>query len=250
MPEEFPTLEVVASLGLLLLGARLVLRLAQRADAGATTREVTALLEREDVDEAFELLSSKENAYFRILHRTLREALRRRSAPLAERVADAFDAEYRRQADQVGARRVRDFVVLSLLGGATVFAGVSERVGSSWFLAACVASAVLLALGMGLQRAALRDARAERRGALSAAMALGRVEAGQGGERSGASWREACPACGARDVRPIDDPAAAEVSLGRLGDVRALAVCRACGVGTFRTDPEAEASSRDADASE
>lgn len=230
-------------MGLVLLCARLALRLSQLTDPAATTREVRALVEKDEVDEAFELLALKENPYVRTLHRTLREALRRKAEPLRERVAAAFDAEHARQEELVAARRVRDFVVLALLGGAAVFAGVSERVASPWFLVACVACALLVAMSMALSRSALRSARNARSGALDVAMALGEREALVADGSARGSWGGECPACGARDVEAVEAPES-DVALGTLGDgraVRSLAVCRACGVGTFRTEPSSPA---------
>lgn len=225
MPDEFPTLEVVAFIGVLAaLVGMLQLRRGLR-EVPALTQALESALRKGDLARARAVVGEAEGAWFVRVLSGLVDALGREPRP-KERDLESFAAQAQRRAAAAMQRgRARDLVVAAVLIGAAAYAvRASLGVGTA-FYAMLAAALVMTALGPLLRRSmfdAVAKASDRLVGAAKAYLA----------ERAGGSGSP-CPECGSRDFIVLGPPA--------LDGVRALGlteliVCRECGVVRGRID--------------
>lgn len=219
MPDEFPTLEVVAFIGVLAaLVGMLQLRRGLR-EVPALTQALEAALRAGDLARARALAGEAEGAWFVRIGNGLVEALGREPRP-KERDLEALVAQSRRRAAAAMQRgRARDLVVAAVLIGAAAYAvRASLGVGTPFF-AMLGAALVMTALGPLLRRAmfdAVEKASDRLVRAAKAYLAGLAVAAGT-----------PCPECGGRDLLLLVSPALGAVT--ELG-LTELQVCRECGL--------------------
>lgn len=225
MPDEFPTLEVVALIGVL---AALVGMLQLRRGL----REIPALadglekaLRAGDLARARALTLRAEGAAFGRFGAALVEALGRDRRPTERELDHVIHQTRRRAAASAQRGRARDLVVAAVLIGASAYAvRASLGVGRA-FYAMLGAALVMTALGPILRRAMLDRAVEASDGLLRAASAYLTLRATQG--------RASCAECGGLELLEIGAPA-----LDPLNDlgVEALVVCRRCGLVSGRVE--------------
>ncbi|HEX5101812.1 MAG TPA: hypothetical protein VFV94_20020 [Polyangiaceae bacterium] len=216
--DEFPTLEVVAFIGVLaaLLGM-LQLRTSLR-EIPKLSAALEAALRAGDLGGARALTATAEGAAFGRIGSALIEALDREPRP-NQRSLEVVVAQARRRAAAAAQRgRARDLVVAAVLIGATAYAvRASLGVGRAFF-GMLAAALVMTAIGPVLRRAMLDTLVRASDGLLKAAAAYLALQA--------AHRSQPCAECGALEALEIGAPALD--SLAALG-VRTLSVCRRCG---------------------
>ncbi len=219
MVDEFPTLEVVAFIGVLAaLVGMFQLRRGLREIPGLS-RALEGALRAGDLAKARALTGQAEGAAFVRIGHALVEALAREPRP-NERELESVILHARRRARVAAQRgRARDLVVAAVLIGAGAYAvRASLGVGRA-FYAMLGAALLVTALGPILRRSMLDAVVNASDGLLRAASAYLAHEAARGGE--------ACPECGALETLRLGSPAFDSVR--DLGFTE-LSVCRHCGL--------------------
>jgi len=216
--DEFPTLEVVAFIGVLAaLVGMLQLRSGLR-EVPKLSQALEAALRAGDLGRARALTATAEGAAFGRIGSALVEALDREPRP-NQRSLEVVIAQARRRAVAAAQRgRARDLVVAAVLIGAAAYAvRASLGVGRAFF-AMLAAALVMTAIGPVLRRTMLDTVVRASEGLLQAAAAFLAQQA--------AHTSQPCAECGALEALEIGPP-----TLGPLAElgVRALSVCRRCG---------------------
>lgn len=216
--DEFPTLEVVAFIGVLsALVGMLQLRSGLR-EIPKLSGALEAALRAGDLARARSLTARAEGAAFGRLGSALVEVLGREPRP-NQRALETVLAQARRRAAAAAQRgRARDLVVAAVLIGAAAYAVRASLGVGRTFYAMLGAALLMTALGPVLRRSMLDTIVRASDGLLRAASAYLALEATTG--------RRPCPECGALETVELGSPALDPVS--DLG-VRALSVCRSCG---------------------
>jgi hypothetical protein len=216
--DEFPTLEVVAFIGVLAaLVGMLQLRSGLR-EIPKLSAALEAALRAGDLGRARALTATAEGAAFGRVGSTLVEALEREPRP-NQRSLEVVVAQARRRAAAAAQRgRARDLVVAAVLIGAAAYAvRASLGVGRAFF-AMLAAALVMTAIGPVLRRTMLDTIVRASDGLLRAA---GSYLALQAAQRA-----EPCAECGALEALEVGAPTLDP--LAELG-IRTLSVCRRCG---------------------
>jgi hypothetical protein len=227
--DEFPTLEVVAFIGVLaaLLGM-LQLRSGLR-EVPKLSQALEAALRAGDLSRARALTATAEGAAFGRMGSALIEALDRDPRP-NQRSLELVVAQARRRAAAAAQRgRARDLVVAAVLIGAAAYAvRASLGVGRAFF-AMLGAALLMTAIGPVLRRAMLDTVVRASEGLLRAATTYLTQQAAQS--------RKPCAECGALEALELGAPTLDP--LAELG-IRTLSVCRRCGhVSGFAERPGA-----------
>jgi len=219
MPDEFPTLEVVALIGVV---AALVGMLQLRRGMSEIPKLGPALeraLRSGDLAQARALCGQAEGAAFARIGLALVEALAREPRPNAATLGQVLGQARRRAAAAAQRGRGRDLVVAAVLIGAGAYAlRASLGVGRTFY--AMIAAALLVtALGPVLRRSMLDKLVRASDGLLAAATAYLALRAAPGEPR--------CPECQSGDAVRIGAPALDSVRDLGLTEVT---VCRSCGL--------------------
>ncbi len=230
MPDEFPTLEVVAAVGVVALFMRTLIVMSEMRSLPSFTAELGGALERGDRAAALSACSTP-NAP--ALARSARELIALAGEPpygpdLALELKHEQNELEQGLARRAESGRARDLVVLAVLLSAMAFAVLSKLPVSSWFHWLATFAALLLVVGYAM-RTRLR--------------ALERVELGRVGEaltrmlsatsasrvrRGLASIDGGCNSCG-ETLFLIARDAALGPSLPALG-IHELRICKNCGL--------------------
>jgi hypothetical protein len=239
VPDEFPTLEAVAALGVLIAGVRAYLIHTLAVSSAKLHEEVIKLLESGAGDRALAACeSSPSRAYPRVAEQVMRASAEPEAssdpARLREQLSMVFENAYSDEAQRVQSGRARDLVVLAVLLGAALYARASG-LGVSQIFYPLLAVGSALILWTVFSRRRVLDITRNARASLIEAAASAAVRPNQSALRS--SIAEGCPLCGSLDSIVITDPARARLT--HLG-IEAMTICRSCGhvVGEVR-DPAA-----------
>lgn len=218
MPDEFPTLEVVAAIGVI---AALVGTFQLRAALGEIPKRATELeraLRSGDLDGARALCGRAEGAGLAAIGGAIVGALGRTPPPGTSELRRTSEAALRRAQRLAQRGRARDLVVAAVLIGAGAYAtGAALGVGAFFYAGLGVALAAT-ALSPVLRRSLLRELERASKGLLEAALAYR-------GARVGSESVE-CSTCGAVEALRLGPPALSCVE--RFG-VERLDVCLTCG---------------------
>lgn len=229
MPDEFPTLEAVAALGVLALLIRTLLIASEMQSVPRLARELTRLLGSGDRTNALAACNAP-----------AAPALARSARDLIEVVGEPpYGAEARleltqeqQELEQDLARRAesgraRDLIVLTVLIGAMAFAAVSNLLVSRWFHALAALASLLVIIGYVMRSRLRRIERVE----------LSRISDALAGMLAAASQRSArpslpsmdggCTVCGENVFLRVHGSALG-ASLPALG-IHELRVCKNCG---------------------
>jgi hypothetical protein len=239
VPDEFPTLEAVAALGVLIAAVRAYLIHTLAASSGRLHEEVLKLLESGAGDRALAACeASPSRAYPRVAEQVMRASAEPEASSdpsrLREQLTMVFENAYAEEAQRVQSGRARDLIVLAVLIGAALYARASGLEVSQIFYPLLATGSALI-LWTVFSRRRVLDVTRNARASLIEAAASAAVRPNQSALRS--SIAEGCPICGSLDSIVVTDPARAKVS--HLG-IEAMSICRSCGhvVGEAR-DPAA-----------
>ena len=225
MPDEFPTLEVVALIGVV---AALVGMLQLRrgmSEIPKLAQSLEGALRAGDLARARALCGQAEGAAFSRIGLALVEALGREPRPDAAVLGQVLGQARRRAAKAAQRGRGRDLVVAAVLVGAGAYAlRASLGVGRPFY--AMIAAALLVtALGPVLRRSMLDKLVRASDGLLAAGTAYLTHRA--------APDESSCPECHSRDAAYLGVPALAGVA--DLGLTK-VSVCRSCGLVRGRVE--------------
>jgi hypothetical protein len=228
MPDEFPTFEVVALIGVM---AAFVGMLQLRRGMNEIPK-LSAALERAlragDLAEARALSGRAEGAAFARIGSAIVEALGRDPRPNQAALRNVIAVARRRTAAAAQRGRARDLVVAAVLIGAGAYAlRASLGVGRA-FYALIAAALVVTALGPILRRSMLDASVRATDGLLAAATEYLSLHA---------EPNRVCPKCHSRDAVRIGPPALDGLAALGVGE---LSICRQCGTVRGRVEsPEA-----------
>jgi hypothetical protein len=229
MPDEFPTLEVVALIGVIaaLVGMLQIRR--SMSEIPKLGRALERALRAGDLAEARALCGRAEGAAFARIGLALIEALGREPAPAPRELKHVITAARKRAAATAQRGRARDLVVSAVLIGAGAYAiRASLGVGST-FYGMLAAALFVTALGPVLRRSLLNAMVRASDGVFDAATAY----LAQRTTRH----RAACAECHSESSLRVGAPALDAVR--DLG-LTELFVCRSCGLVRGRVErPEA-----------
>jgi len=230
MPDEFPTLEAVAALGVLALLIRTLLVLSEIRRVPTFAAELGRALSAGDRAAA---LAACNSPIAPALARSARELIALVGEPPygPEAAADIKQelAELEQDLTRRGeSGRARDLVVLSVLLGAMAFAVLSKLPVSAWFHALALAASALLILGYALRSRLRGVERIElSRIAGSLAQMLTAASSERPARRSLHSIDGGCTVCG-ETLFLIARDGALGSSLPALG-IHELRICKNCG---------------------
>lgn len=217
MPDEFPTFEVVALIGVVAAFVGMLQLRRSMSEIPKLSAALEQALRAGDLAQARALCAHAEGAAFARIGSALVEALGRDPRPPATTLRHVLTAARRRAIAAAQRGRARDLVVSAVLIGAGAYAvRASLGVGRAFYGLIAVALLVT-ALGPMLRRSMLNAIVRASDGLLAAATEYLSHEA---------TPNRACPKCGSRDAVQIGAPALA--GLSALG-VTELAICRHCG---------------------
>ncbi len=229
MPDNFPTLEVAAALGLIIALLRTIRVLRSLVKIPQVNRALTALLDKGDRDAALKLCTEDDAAAFLQMARRVLVEMRQHGAGEAEetlrqQLRQAFDREYESQAERIQSGRARDTVALAVLLGAIAYAAVAKLGVGVVFFALCGAGALFLAWNVWVRGRVLSESR---QAAASLVDAAARMAArAPRPARRHRHTRAHCPECGEELTRA----GSAELSLdGKTSALGSLVICRSCG---------------------
>jgi hypothetical protein len=217
MPDEFPTFEVVALIGVVAAFMGMLQLRRGMSEIPKLAEAVERALRAGDLAEARALCGRAEGAAFARIGAALLDALDREPRPSAATLRHVL-ATARKRADAAVQRgRARDLVVAAVLIGAGTYAlGASLGVGRAFYAMIAVAL-VVTALGPMLRRSLLERLVRSSDGLLAAATAYLSLNAARD---------DACPKCRSHEAARIGAPALD--GLRDLG-VTELAICKNCG---------------------
>jgi hypothetical protein len=229
MPDEFPTLEVVALIGVLaaLLGLLQLRR--SMSEIPSLAAALKRALKAGDLPEVRAQCGQAEGAAFARIGLALADALGAETRPSERELRHVITNARKRSAKAAQRGRGRDLVVAAVLIGAASYAyGAKLDVGIAFF-AMLGAALVVTALGPVLRRSMLDSLERESDGLLDAANAYLALKKSPDAA--------ACSECGSGEAARIGSPALDTVR--DLG-LTELLVCKACGLVSGRVqDPHA-----------
>jgi hypothetical protein len=228
MPDEFPTLEVVALIGVIaaLVGMLQIRR--SMSEIPKLGRALERALRAGDLAEARALCGRAEGAAFARIGLALIEALAREPAPAPRELKHVITAARKRAAATAQRGRARDLVVSAVLIGAGAYAVRASLGVGSTFYAMLAAALLVTALGPVLRRSLLNAMVRASDGVFDAATAY---------LAQRTTRRAVCLECHSEASVHIGAPALDAVR--DLG-LTELFVCRSCGLVRGRVErPEA-----------
>jgi hypothetical protein len=228
MPDEFPTFEVVALIGVVAAFVGMLQLRRGMSEIPKLSAALEGALRAGDLAGARALCAHAEGAAFARIGSALVETLGRDPRPTAATLRNVLATARRRATAAAQRGRARDLVVAAVLIGAGAYAiRASLGVGRAFY--ALIAAALLVtALGPMLRRSMLNALVRASDGLLGAATEYLTLDA---------TPKRACPNCGSRDAVHVGAPALGSVSA--LG-VNELTVCRHCGTVRGKVErPEA-----------
>jgi len=223
LPDEFPTLEAAAALGVLVAGIRVHLVRSLAARTKSLHAEVTKQLGAGSAARALTLCeSSPARIYPKVAEQVILAATGRSANEGAEdlrrRLREVFETSYALEARRIQSGGARDLVVMAVLVGAALYARTSQLLVSPWFYALLALGSALLLWGAIVRRGLLAFTRQAANELISAAAEL-------------APKREDipsnCSACGSPDQLTVLEPGRLDGSL-KLG-LESVRICRTCG---------------------
>jgi hypothetical protein len=231
MPDEFPTLEAVAALGVLALVIRTLLVANETKLLPSFAAELVQSLRAGDRASALSACSTPEAP---ALARVARELISHVGDPPYGPDAGLELRHEQGELEQDLARRgessrARDLIVLAVLLGAMAFAALSRLPVSSWFQALAGAASLLVVVGY-VMRSRLRQVERREFSRIGEAVARGVAEAPavSSGRQSLHSVDGGCTACG-ENLFLVARDAALGASLPALG-IHELRICKNCGL--------------------
>ncbi len=230
MPDEFPTLEVVAAVGVLALFIRTLIVGSEMRALPPFTAELASALERGDRAAALTACNAPSSP---ALARSARELIASAAEPpYGPDLSIELKHEQNELEQDLGRRaesgRARDLIVLSVLLGAMAFAVLSKLPVSSWFHWLVASAALLLIVGY-VMRMRLRTKEREELGRVGEALTRMVNAAGASRtRRSVHSIEGGCGACG-ETLFLIARAGALGASLPALG-IHELRICKNCGL--------------------
>jgi hypothetical protein len=217
MPDEFPTFEVVALIGVVAAFVGMLQLRRGMSEIPKLSAALEQALRSGDLGAARALCAHAEGAAFARIGSALVEALGRDPRPQAATLRNVVAAARKRASAAAQRGRARDLVVAAVLIGAGAYAvRASLGVGRA-FYTLIAAALVVTALGPILRRSMLDATVRASDGLLAAAIEYLSLEAVP---------NSACPKCRSRDAVRVGQPALD--GLRALG-VNELAICRQCG---------------------
>jgi hypothetical protein len=234
VPDEFPTLEVVALLGVLAVLLRAVSLGSALRSTPELARRLEAALRARDPVKARSVCDEADAPAFAYLGTALIDEVERNPATDRATLRRAADAALARASEAARRGRGRDFAAMSLLAGAIAYAlGSKLGVGPVFYTLTGI-GLVLFGIGPWLRFQNLR---------LVEAFSDRLVEAAsEKGERASLSSVGPCPECGSSDELRFTPSALERV---RELDVSELSACARCGaVWGSVDDPDALAKKR------
>jgi len=240
MPDEFPTLEAVAALGLLALLIRTLLVASEMQSVPKLAAELARALGVGDRDGA---LAACNAAAAPALARSARELIVLVGAPpygpdtafeLEQELAE-LEQDLARRAES---GRARDLIVLTVLIGAMAFAVLSNLLVSSWFHSLAASASLLVIIGY-VMRSRLRRIERSELGRIGEAL-LRMIRAAptpQAARSSLHSIDGGCTVCG-ENVFLLAHDSALGASLPVLG-IHELRICKNCGFVTGQAEDRA-----------
>jgi len=231
MPDEFPTLEAVAALGVLALLIRALLVANETKVLPPFVNGLTRSLRAGDRGSALAACNTPEAP---ALARVARELISRvGDPPYGANALNELKQEQHELEAELARRgesgRARDLIVLAVLLGAMAFAALSSLLVGPWFLALAGAAAVLLIVGF-VMRSRLRGVERAELARIGEALAEGLAQAPtpNSARPSLPSIDGGCTACG-ENVFLIARDAALGSALPALG-IHELRICKNCGL--------------------
>jgi Flp pilus assembly protein TadB len=230
MPDEFPTLEAVAALGVLALLIRTLLVASEMQSAPRLAAELVKALAAGDRSSA---LSACNAPAAPALARSAREMLVLVGEPPYGPEAALDLQQEQRELEQDLARRgesgrARDLIVLAVLIGAMAFAVLSNLLVTSWFHVLAAFASLLVIIGYVMRSRLRRIERAELSRIGDALLAMLRAAPSpRGARRSLHSIDGGCTVCG-ETVFLVAHDAQLGASLPVLG-IHELRICKNCG---------------------
>jgi hypothetical protein len=230
MPDEFPTLEVVAALGVLALLIRTLLVASEMQSVPKLSAELVKALDAGDVGNALAACNAPAAP---ALARSAHELIALVGEPPYGPEA-ALDLKHEQSELEEGlarraeSGRARDLIVLTVLIGAMAFAVLSNLLVTSWFHSLAALAALLVIVGYVMRSRLRRIERAElSRIGDALARLLAAAPSPHGARRSLHSIDGGCTACG-ESVFLVARDAALGASLPVLG-IHELRICKNCG---------------------
>jgi len=230
MPDEFPTLEAVAALGVLALLIRTLLVASEMQSAPKLSAELVKALAAGDRAAALAACNAPAAP---ALGRSAREMIALVGEPPYGPDASLDLKHEQAELEQDLARRAesgraRDLIVLTVLIGAMVFAALSNLLVTSWFHGLAALAALLVIVGYAMRSRLRRIERAELSRIGDALMSMLSTAAGPNApRRSLHSIDGGCSVCG-ETVFLVAHAATLGPSLPRLG-IHELRICKNCG---------------------
>jgi len=239
MPDEFPTLEVVAALGVLAL---LIRTLLVASEMSSLPRFAAELVRQLSAGNRAAALSACNAPTAPALARSARELIVSVGEPPYGPEATSDLKQEQLELEQALARRAesgraRDLVVLTVLLGAMAFAVLSSLLVSTWFHALAAVSGVLLVIGYVMRR---RLRHIEGVELIRIGEELGRTlqaAPGAGVRRSLHSIDGGCTVCG-ETLFLVARDAALGPALPSIG-IHELRICKNCGFVTGQAEDRA-----------
>ncbi|HYQ27470.1 MAG TPA: hypothetical protein VER04_09620 [Polyangiaceae bacterium] len=233
MPDEFPTLEVVAALGVLALLIRTLLVTSEMQSVPKLAAELVRLLGVGDRSRALAVCNSPTAP---ALARSAREMIELTGEPpyAAEAAADLKHEQQELEQDlarRAESGRARDLIVLTVLIGAMAFAVLSNLLVTRWFHALAALASLLVIIGY-FMRSRLRSIERVELSRVGEALQrmLAAAPSPPGARRSLHSIDGGCSVCG-ENVFLLAHDAALGTSLPVLG-IHELRICKNCGFVT------------------
>jgi len=229
MPDEFPTLEVVAALGVLVLLIRILLVASEMQSVPRLASELVRLLTSGDRTSA---LAACNAPVAPALARTARELIEGVGEPPYDAEAGLELRQEQGEVEQELARRAesgraRDLIVLTVLIGAMAFAALSNLLVSRWFHGLAALASLLVIVGYVMRSRLRRIERAELSRIGEALAQLLAAPGRRGARPSLHSIDGGCSVCG-ENVFLLAHAGALGAALPALG-IHELRICKNCG---------------------
>jgi hypothetical protein len=224
LPDDFPTLEVVAALGLIVAAVRAYLIQSLAGSVKKLHTEVLARLGAGDVAGALALAKdSPARAYPRVAEQVIAAAADAQpgedAARIHQRLTQAYETTFALEAWRIQSSRGRDLVVLAVLVSALLYASRADLAIGTLFYVMVGLGCVLIVYSVVARRSLLDRTRAASAELIAASSKLVANDV-RGVVGS-------CSQCGALEHIALADPERLD-GLSRLG-VEELRICRNCG---------------------
>ena len=226
MSDEFPTLEVVAALGVVALSVRVVLLAQQVAAVRRDNAALVEALKSGAHQRAVELCARAESPAYSELARRILSVLEERGkrlepARLKERLDQAAQSTLVRTTRRLQSGRARDLIALAVLFGALAYAFAGGLNVGPWFLLLVAAACPIVIASFAL-RNSVASTITSGLGELLAAAATSQASAPE------ALSDGLCHNCGRAEQIVVNDASALGQAPWGL-DVEELRICRNCG---------------------